>query len=142
MAAARYGKGRVVVATHESQLHSPKLAGFLLNALQWLDEGKKGLVGVDASLKRLCNLFPHAEVKFQVSHLTSDMSVYCCPSYSDREVEKIHAFVAEGGGLLIGAACFLPLGWPYLHHSARKECPGETVHYCRRGSESSFFQTR
>ncbi|XP_071618510.1 TRPM8 channel-associated factor 2 isoform X2 [Heliangelus exortis] len=102
LAAARYGRGRVVVATHESQLFSPKLARFLLNAVHWLDAGRKGLVGVDASLKKLCSLLPPEEVRSQVSQLTGDISVYCCSSYSDREAERIHAFVAEGGGLLIG----------------------------------------
>ncbi|NXL90448.1 TCAF2 factor, partial [Alectura lathami] len=102
LAAARYGRGRVVVATHESQLFSPKLARFLLNAIQWLDAGRKGLVGVDARLKKLCGLFSQEEVKMQVSELTSNMTVYCCCSYSNREAERIHAFVAEGGGLLIG----------------------------------------
>lgn len=102
LAAARYGRGRVVVATHESQLFSPKLARFLLNAIRWLDAGRKGLVGVDASLKKLCTLLSQEEVKWQVSQLTGDISVYCCSSYSDREAERVHAFVAEGGGLLIG----------------------------------------
>uniref|UniRef100_A0A8D0F4C8 TCAF2 factor n=1 Tax=Strix occidentalis caurina TaxID=311401 RepID=A0A8D0F4C8_STROC len=102
LAAARYGQGRVVVATHESQLFSPKLARFLLNAVRWLDAGRKGLVGVDASLKKLCSLLSQEEVKSQVSQLTGDLSVYCCSSYSDREAERVHAFVAEGGGLLIG----------------------------------------
>lgn len=102
LAAARYGRGRLVVATHESQLFSPKLARFLLNAVSWLDAGRKGLVGVDPSLKKLCGLLSQAEVKSQVSQLTGDISVYCCTSYGDRDAEKIHAFVAEGGGLLVG----------------------------------------
>ncbi|NXQ55983.1 TCAF2 factor, partial [Anthoscopus minutus] len=102
LAAARYGRGRVVVASHESQLFSPKLARFLLNAVSWLDAGRKGLVGVDPSLKKLCSLLSQAEVKSQLSQLAGDISVYCCTSYSDREAERIHAFVAEGGGLLVG----------------------------------------
>ncbi|NWV87294.1 TCAF2 factor, partial [Machaerirhynchus nigripectus] len=102
LAAARYGRGRVVVATHESQLFSPKLATFLLNAVSWLDAGRKGLVGVDPRLKKLCGLLSQAEVKSQVSQLAGDISVYCCSSYSDRDAERIHAFVAEGGGLLMG----------------------------------------
>uniref|UniRef100_A0A493TMA4 Uncharacterized protein n=1 Tax=Anas platyrhynchos platyrhynchos TaxID=8840 RepID=A0A493TMA4_ANAPP len=117
------------------------MAKFLLNAVRWLDAGRKGLVGVDASLEKLCGLFSEEEVKSQVSELTGNMSVYCCPSYSDKQVETIHAFVAEGGGLLIGGqACFLPLGWPHLHHSTRKERPGKSAHHCRRGSQSSFLQ--
>ncbi|KAM4789693.1 TRPM8 channel-associated factor 2 isoform 1-T1 [Cyanocitta cristata] len=102
LAAARYGRGRVVVATHESQLFSPKLARFLLNAVSWLDAGRKGLVGVDPRLKTLCGLLSQAEVKSQVSQLAGGFSVYCCSSYSDGDAERIHAFVAEGGGLLVG----------------------------------------
>ncbi|XP_027533461.1 TRPM8 channel-associated factor 2-like isoform X1 [Neopelma chrysocephalum] len=102
LAAAHYGRGRVVVATHESHLFSPKLARFLLNAVCWLDAGRKGLVGVDPSLKKLCSLLSLEGVKSQVSQLTGDLSVYCCSSYSDREAERIHTFVAEGGGLLVG----------------------------------------
>ncbi|NXY09055.1 TCAF2 factor, partial [Pteruthius melanotis] len=102
LAAARYGRGRVVVATHESQLFSPELARFLLNAVSWLDAGRKGLVGVEPRLKKLCGLLSQAEVKSQVSQLAGDISVYCCSSYSDRDAERIHAFVAEGGGLLMG----------------------------------------
>lgn len=102
LAAARYGRGRVVVATHESQLYSPKLARFLLNAVSWLDAGRKGLVGVDPHLKKLCGLLSQAEVKSQVSPLAGGISVYCCSSYSDADAERIHAFVAEGGGLLVG----------------------------------------
>ncbi|NXH41793.1 TCAF2 factor, partial [Dicaeum eximium] len=102
LAAARYGRGRVVVATHESQLFSLKLATFLLNAVSWLDAGRKGLVGVDPSLKKLCSLLSQTGVKSQVSQLAGDISVYCCTSYGDKEAERIHAFVAEGGGLLMG----------------------------------------
>ncbi|NXR34567.1 TCAF2 factor, partial [Zosterops hypoxanthus] len=102
LAAARYGRGRVLVASHESQLFSPKLATFLLNAVSWLDAGRKGLVGVDPSLKKLHSLLSQAQVKSQVSQLTGDISVYCCASYGDRDAERIHAFVAEGGGLLVG----------------------------------------
>uniref|UniRef100_A0A672V8G9 TRPM8 channel associated factor 2 n=1 Tax=Strigops habroptila TaxID=2489341 RepID=A0A672V8G9_STRHB len=102
LAAGHYGRGRVVVASHESQLFSPKLAKFLLNAVCWLDAGRKGLVGVDASLKKLCSLLSQEEVKSQVSQLTGDISVYCCSSHSIREAERVHTFVAEGGGLLIG----------------------------------------
>lgn len=102
LAAARYGRGRVVVVTHESQLSSPKLARFLLNAVSWLDAGRKGMVAVDPSLKKLCSLLSQTEVKSQLSQLVGDISVYCCTSYGDRDAERIHAFVAEGGGLLVG----------------------------------------
>ncbi|XP_075756447.1 TRPM8 channel-associated factor 2 isoform X2 [Pelodiscus sinensis] len=102
LAAAHYGRGRVVVASHEGQLCAPKLAAFLHNAVRWLDAGRQGLVGVADHLKGLCSLLSQEGWNHRVSGLTSDMSVFCCSSHSDHEAEKIHTFVAEGGGLLIG----------------------------------------
>ncbi|NWV67674.1 TCAF2 factor, partial [Malurus elegans] len=123
LAAARYGRGRLVVATHESQLCSPKLAKFLLNAVSWLDAGRKGPVGVDPKLQKLCSLLPQAT---QVSQLAGDLSVYCCCSYSDRDAEKIHAFVAEGGGLLVGGQA-----WYWASQNSGKaavaEYPGNRI---------------
>ncbi|NXI00520.1 TCAF2 factor, partial [Pachycephala philippinensis] len=126
LAAARYGHGRVVVATHESQLSSPKLARFLLNAVSWLDAGRKGLVGVDPRLEKLCGLLSQAEVKLQVSQLAGDISVYCCSSYSDRDAERIHAFVAEGGGLLMGGQAWY---WASQHsgQAAVAKYPGNRI---------------
>ncbi|NXU49069.1 TCAF2 factor, partial [Turnix velox] len=127
LAAARYGQGRVVVATHESQLFSPKLSRFLLNAISWLDAGRKGLVGVHASLKKLCSLLSQEEVKSsQVSQLTGDLSVFCCSSYGDREADRIHTFVAEGGGLLIGGQAWY---WASQNHgkAAVAKYPGNKI---------------
>ncbi|NXG22689.1 TCAF2 factor, partial [Grallaria varia] len=126
LAAARYGRGRVVVATHESHLFSPKLARFLLNAVSWLDAGRKGVVGVDPSLKKLCDLLSPAGVKSQVSQLTGDLSVYCCSSYSSKEAEGIHAFVAEGGGLLVGGQAW---HWASKNYgkAAVAEYPGNKI---------------
>ncbi|KFP87301.1 Protein FAM115C, partial [Acanthisitta chloris] len=129
LAAARYGRGRVVVATHESHLFTPKLARFLLNAVCWLDAGRKGLVGVDPSLKKMRSLLSQAEVKSKVSQLTGDISVYCCSSYSDRDADKIHAFVAEGGGLLVGGQA-----WYWASQNCGKaavaEYPGNKILNC------------
>ncbi|NXK97770.1 TCAF2 factor, partial [Formicarius rufipectus] len=127
LAAARYGRGRVVVATHESHLFSPKLARFLLNAVCWLDAGRKGLVGVDPSLKRLCSLLSQEGMRSsQVSQLAGDLSVYCCSSYSSKEAERIHAFVAEGGGLLVGGQAWY---WASKNHGkdAVAEYPGNKI---------------
>ncbi|XP_006035187.1 TRPM8 channel-associated factor 2 isoform X1 [Alligator sinensis] len=125
-AAARYGQGRVVVTSHEGQLCAPKLARFLLNAVNWLDAGRKGLIGVVASLKGLCPILSQEGLKFQVSELRNDMSVYCCSSYSDQEADKIHTFVAEGGGLLIGGQAWY---WASQHQdrAAVAEYPGNKI---------------
>ncbi|XP_066488101.1 TRPM8 channel-associated factor 2 isoform X1 [Tiliqua scincoides] len=102
LAAAHYGRGRLVVASHEGQLCAPKLSALLLNAVRWLDAGRQGLVGVSSHLKGLCPLLSQGGVRHQISKLTGDLSVYCCTSHSDDEAGKIPLFVAEGGGLLIG----------------------------------------
>ncbi|KAJ7424981.1 TRPM8 channel-associated factor 2 [Willisornis vidua] len=126
LAAARYGRGRIVVATHESHLFSPKLAKFLLNAVHWLDAGRKGLVGVDPSVKKLFSLLSQEGVTSQVSQLTGDLSVYCCSSYSSKDAERIHAFVAEGGGLLMGGQAW---HWASKNYgkAAVAEYPGNKI---------------
>ncbi|KAM9293354.1 LOW QUALITY PROTEIN: TRPM8 channel-associated factor 2-like [Morus bassanus] len=101
-AVACNGRGCVLWATREGQLFSPKLTRFLLNAIRWLGAGRKGLVGADASLKKLCSLFFQEKVKLQVSQLMGDTSGCCGSSYSNREAERVHAFVAEGDGQLFG----------------------------------------
>ncbi|XP_062956184.1 TRPM8 channel-associated factor 2-like [Cynocephalus volans] len=103
LAAAHYGRGRVVLAAHEGMLCAPKLRSFLLNAVRWLATGCTGKVGVSTSLKNLCSILSEHGLECSlVPHLTSDLRVYCCKAYSDREAKKIQEFVAEGGGLLIG----------------------------------------
>ncbi|XP_051856265.1 TRPM8 channel-associated factor 2-like isoform X3 [Antechinus flavipes] len=103
LAAARYGQGRVVLAAHESMLCAPKLGSFLFNAVIWLTGGQAGRIGVNTNLKNLSSLLSdrglNCSLEFQ---LTPGLSVYCCSAYSDQEARKLHEFVAEGGGLLIG----------------------------------------
>ncbi|XP_078515288.1 TRPM8 channel-associated factor homolog [Lissotriton helveticus] len=102
LAAAHYGKGRVVVATHESQLTTAHLKPFLLNAVSWLDAGRKGKIGMVSDLSGFHEILKANNVASEYSDLIPSLSVYCCKSYSDSEAQKIQEFVAEGGGLLIG----------------------------------------
>lgn len=103
LAAAHYGRGRVVVAAHEAMLWAPKMEPFLLNAIRWLSRDQKDNIGVNKSLKNLNSLLLKHGWKCSLkSNLTDDMSVYCCVAYSDQDAKKIQEFVAEGGGLLIG----------------------------------------
>ncbi|XP_029452589.1 TRPM8 channel-associated factor homolog [Rhinatrema bivittatum] len=102
LAAARYGKGRVVVVSHECYLSCLQLKKFILNAVSWLGNGKQGRIGIEPSLKDLYNLLFLENIDCELTELVPNLNVYCCKSYSDRESAKIHAFVAEGGGLLIG----------------------------------------
>ncbi|XP_068938509.1 TRPM8 channel-associated factor 2-like [Petaurus breviceps papuanus] len=103
LAAAHYGRGRVVLAAHEAMLCAPKLGPFLCNAITWLAGGQAGRIGVNPNLKKLCSLVSEKGLECSLeSHLTTGLSVYCCSAYSDQEARKLHEFVAEGGGLLIG----------------------------------------
>ncbi|KAJ1121166.1 hypothetical protein NDU88_009292 [Pleurodeles waltl] len=126
LAAAYYGKGRVVVATHERQLNTPYLKTFLLNAISWLDAGRQGKIGIESRLKGLNDLLNENKVPSGISDLIPSLSVYCCQSYSDSEVQKIHEFVAEGGGLLIGCQAWW---WASQHpgQCAAAEYPGNKI---------------
>ncbi|NP_001123498.2 TRPM8 channel-associated factor 2 isoform B [Homo sapiens] len=103
LAAAHYGRGRVVLAAHECLLCAPKMGPFLLNAVRWLARGQTGKVGVNTNLKDLCPLLSEHGLQCSLEpHLNSDLCVYCCKAYSDKEAKQLQEFVAEGGGLLIG----------------------------------------
>nr|CAH91925.1 hypothetical protein [Pongo abelii] len=88
---------------------------FLLNAVRWLARGQTGKVGVNTNLKDLCPLLSEHGLQCSLEpHLNSDLCVYCCKVYSDKEAKQLQEFVAEGGGLLIGGLPEpwpLPLGW-------------------------------
>ncbi|XP_056428954.1 TRPM8 channel-associated factor homolog [Hyla sarda] len=123
-AAAYYGRGRVVVGTHEGYLCKPQLKPFWLNAVSWLDMGRQGKIGVVSQLKSFANILQTEGFQCAVSNLVPDLSVYCCTSYSDAEAEKIQQFVAEGGGLLIvGHAWY----WSYSHPNVLSQYPGNKV---------------
>ncbi|OCT96403.1 TRPM8 channel-associated factor homolog [Xenopus laevis] len=99
--ATYYGKGRVVVVTHEVYLSLPELKTLMLNAISWLDIGHKRRIGVHSDLKDFSEVLQKENIPCLVSNLVPNLSVYCCNSYSDAEAKSIHQFVAEGGGLLI-----------------------------------------
>ncbi|XP_006159648.1 TRPM8 channel-associated factor 2 [Tupaia chinensis] len=103
LAAARYGRGRVVLAAHEGMLCAPKMAPFMLNAVRWLARSRSGQIGVNTSLKNLCSLLSEHGLECSLeSQLRDGLHVYCCGAYSDRQAKELQEFVAEGGGLLIG----------------------------------------
>nr|XP_060633968.1 TRPM8 channel-associated factor homolog [Anolis sagrei ordinatus] len=102
LAAAYYGRGRVIVASQENLFTKSSMKTFLLNAIDWLSSGKVKKVGVADDLQDLYSMLKLANIPCEVTSLKDDLSVYCCSAYSDREMEKIHEFVSEGGGLLIG----------------------------------------
>ncbi|KAF7652151.1 hypothetical protein LDENG_00100910 [Lucifuga dentata] len=102
MAGAYYGKGRVIVAAHEGLLERETLAPFWNNAIHWLDQDRRGLIGVEPELNNAYELLSKIELEFEKTDLKKDLSVFVCRAHSDADTEEIQNFVAEGGGLLIG----------------------------------------
>uniref|UniRef100_A0A3Q2PP45 TRPM8 channel-associated factor homolog n=1 Tax=Fundulus heteroclitus TaxID=8078 RepID=A0A3Q2PP45_FUNHE len=92
LAGTYYGRGRVILVTHE------KLASFWKNACDWLDQGRRGVVGFERGVKPLPNL----GLTCKTTEFNQDLSVFVCKAYSNIDPERIQNFVAEGGGLLIG----------------------------------------
>ncbi|XP_055052030.2 TRPM8 channel-associated factor homolog [Misgurnus anguillicaudatus] len=124
IAGTYYGQGRVIVLTHESYLGRESLSTFLINAINWLDEGRKGIVGIIPSLTEAQNILTKSGLNCQLTDLKKDLSVYVCTSYSDAECEKIQEFVAEGGGLLIGGHAWY---WAYENCNVMTEYPGNRI---------------
>ncbi|KAM4035791.1 TRPM8 channel-associated factor homolog [Anomaloglossus baeobatrachus] len=122
--AAYYGRGRIVVGTHEGYFGNPQLKTFLLNAISWLDKGRQGKIGVIKTLANFTNVLKAEGLQCMESNLASDLSVYCCTSYSDAEAAKIQQFVAEGGGLLIGGHAWY---WSYSNPNVLSQYPGNKV---------------
>lgn len=124
IAGTYYGQGRVIVLTHESYLGHESLTTFLINAINWLDEGRKGVIGIIPSLTEAQKILSKSGLNCQFTDLKKDLSVYVCTSYSDAECEKIQEFVAEGGGLLIGGHAWY---WAYENCNVMSEYPGNRI---------------
>ncbi|KAL2095900.1 hypothetical protein ACEWY4_008048 [Coilia grayii] len=102
LAGAHYGLGRVIVISHEVLIALKPLSTFFQQALQWLDNGRSGTVGIVPRLRRATDPLTKSGLSCQVTDFKDDLSVYVCTSYSDDHCKEIQRFVAEGGGLLIG----------------------------------------
>uniref|UniRef100_A0A3Q1KCD9 Peptidase M60 domain-containing protein n=1 Tax=Anabas testudineus TaxID=64144 RepID=A0A3Q1KCD9_ANATE len=102
LAGAYYGKGRVVVISHEELLKQEALAPVWKNAIDWLDNDRKGVIGVSKDLNAALPHFSKSGINCTKTQFRKDLSVYVCTAYTDENVEEIQDFVAEGGGLLIG----------------------------------------
>ncbi|XP_033912956.3 TRPM8 channel-associated factor homolog [Acipenser ruthenus] len=122
VAGARYGKGRVIVVSHETYMSHPPIKTFILNAIRWLDAGKEGKIGLGKNLTDLCDLLKQEQFPCKFSDFKEECSVYCCQAYDDDQAENIREFVAEGGGLFIGGQAWY---WAYNHAVA--EYPGNKI---------------
>lgn len=100
LAAAYYGKGKVVVATHEHQISQPSQKELVNNLISWLDDGRSGKIGIQWNLGEMKG-FLEGGFEIQQSDFNKSFSVYCCTSYTNKNAEDMLEFVAEGGGLLM-----------------------------------------
>lgn len=118
LAAARYGRGRVVVGGHESLILNQTMLPFVLNALHWLMGNQTGRIGLASEMKALKSMLPNSNFQWsETGLLTNDLSVFCCRSFANMDSEKVEEFVAEGGGLLIGAEA-----WLWGHRNPDSNC--------------------
>uniref|UniRef100_A0A8D3DR19 Peptidase M60 domain-containing protein n=1 Tax=Scophthalmus maximus TaxID=52904 RepID=A0A8D3DR19_SCOMX len=110
LAGAYYGQGRVIVISHEGFIGSEPMAQFWNNAIHWLDEGRRGVIGVlpDHAMKVLSE----SGLQCEKTNFRKDLSVFVCTAYSSDHMEEIQNFVAEGGGLLIGGHAWY---WAQTH---------------------------
>ncbi|KAF7645965.1 hypothetical protein LDENG_00195670, partial [Lucifuga dentata] len=112
LAGAYYGQGRVIVVSHERLLWREILASFWKNAIYWLDEGRRGVIGVEPQLNDAFTILSKFGLKCEKTDFRKDLSVFVCTAYSDAHKEEIQDFVAEGGGLLIGGHAWY---WAHTH---------------------------
>lgn len=104
IAASKYGKGRVVVMSHEAYLNLPQFMDFLKNAISWLKPSPEAVIGVNSNLGNLEQTLSVSGHKVEkISGLKKGLGVLCTNGYSDSQAQEIVSFIKEGGGLLIGA---------------------------------------
>ncbi|KAH0508905.1 TRPM8 channel-associated factor 3 [Microtus ochrogaster] len=130
LAAARYGRGRVVLGGHESLMINEAMLPFVLNALRWLMGHQTGKIGLASEMKALKSMLPSSSFQWSETELlTSDLSVFCCCSFTGIDAKKVEEFVAEGGGLLIGAEAWL-WGRRNPDSECMTQCPNNTILKC------------
>lgn len=122
LAGGYYGRGRVIVVSHESFMQIKSLASFWNKAIQWLAQGRNGVVGFGSGLTVIEGLGRQCEK----TDFRKDLNVYVCDVYSDEHMEDIQDFVAEGGGLLIGGHAW---HWSYSHsdQNPMTDFPGNKI---------------
>nr|XP_046244501.1 TRPM8 channel-associated factor homolog [Scatophagus argus] len=108
LAGTYYGLGRVIVATHGALVKHKTLASFWNNAIDWLDQDRKGVIGLMPTFN-LCRPGLTCE---KTKKFRKDLSVFVCSAHINYDVEEIQDFVAEGGGLLISGQAGR---WSYRH---------------------------
>ncbi|XP_069469190.1 TRPM8 channel-associated factor homolog [Ambystoma mexicanum] len=113
IAASQYGKGRVVVISHEGYLKSPSFAPFLQNVVKWLKPSQDALIGIHESFDWLLKTLTGYENRVQSStEFSGSFGVYCMNAYDDRQSRDIILSLKQGAGLLIGGQAW---SWSQVH---------------------------
>ncbi|KAK0155033.1 TRPM8 channel-associated factor [Merluccius polli] len=112
LAGAYYGRGRVICVTHEALFGQQDFVPLWHNALRWLDQGRKGVVGVHPSLTDLPSMYGPSGLSCLNTDFTNELSVFVCTAYCDKMAQEMQDFVMEGGGLLIGGHAWY---WCYCY---------------------------
>lgn len=127
IAVSQYGKGRMVVVSHEAILENPNFSQFLRNAVDWLRPSPEAQVGVHRSLDPLSQLLLGSSTKVQPGvGFSASLGVYCTHAYDDAQAEELVQFVKRGGGLLIGGQAWF---WASQHDAEKVlfDFPGNRV---------------
>ncbi|KAK2912775.1 TRPM8 channel-associated factor homolog [Channa argus] len=126
LAGAYYGQGRVIVISHEGLLRRETLAPVWNNVINWLDEGRNGVIGVSPDLNEAFDLYSKLGFNCMKTNISEDLSVFVCTAYNDEHAEEIKHFVAEGGGLLIGGHAWW---WAQTHQGQNPmiDFPGNKI---------------
>lgn len=100
---SQYGKGQMVVVSHEGILKDSKFSQFLRNAVEWLKPSPKALVGAHPHLDSLSQLLVRAGTEVQAgAELSPSLGLYCMDAYDSTQVKDPVGFLKRGGGLLVG----------------------------------------
>lgn len=103
IAASSYGRGRMVVVSHEDYLVESQLFVFLVNAVGWLRSSSESTIGVHSSLAPLVKILESCGIESKIEPEVNDsLGVYCIDAYNETMADKLVQFVKRGGGLLIG----------------------------------------
>uniref|UniRef100_A0A672ISH0 TRPM8 channel-associated factor homolog n=1 Tax=Salarias fasciatus TaxID=181472 RepID=A0A672ISH0_SALFA len=122
LAGGYYGRGRVIVVTHELFPYIGSLASFWNKVIQWLAQGRNGVVGFGSGLSPIDGV----ELQCERTAFRRDLNVFVCTAYNDEHAEEIQDFVAQGGGLLIGGHAWY---WASTHpdQNPMTDFPGNKI---------------
>ena len=92
IAVSQYGKGQMVVVSHEEILKDSKFSQFLRNAVEWLKPSPEALVGVHPHLDSLSQLLLRAGTKYRLGQ--SSALPWGCTVWTPMTVRKQKIWLA------------------------------------------------